>query len=101
MRKDTRKDAQRAQEESRPAIGAPYISRRGFVAAAGTSALSLTALGYVAREARAATLNPDLTMAATANPESAYPEWFPSWDRIVDLAKKEGRVQVSAWGGPR
>ena len=100
MRKNTQIDTQHVQEESKLAVGAPYISRRGFVTVAGTSALSLTALGYVAREARAATLNPDLTMASTANPESAYPEWFPSWDRIVDLAKKEGRVQVSAWGGP-
>jgi putative spermidine/putrescine transport system substrate-binding protein len=81
-------------------IKIPNISRRGFITAAGTSALSLTALGHVAREARGATLNPDLTMAASEHPDSAYPEWFPSWDRIVDMAKKEGKVQISAWGGP-
>ena len=95
MRNDRKGSAKHSK-----ASKAPGLSRRGFIKAAGTAGLSLTALAHVAREAHAATLNSDLTMAPTANPASAYPEWFPSWDRVVDLAKKEGRVQVSAWGGP-
>lgn len=81
-------------------LARPNVSRRGFIRAAGTAGLSLTALGMVGREARAATLNPDLTMAATENPNWSYPDWFPSWDRIVELARAEGTVLVSAWGGP-
>jgi putative spermidine/putrescine transport system substrate-binding protein len=79
---------------------APYVSRRGFIKKAGVSALSLTALGFVAREALGAKLNPDLTTGTNPNPDWANPDWFPSWDRITELAKKEGTVQVSAWGGP-
>lgn len=88
----------RASKDAR--LAAPSLSRRGFISIAGTAGLSLTALGMVAREARAARLNPDLTMDPNGNPEWSYPDWFPSWDRIVDLAKKEGRVNVTAWGGP-
>jgi len=88
-----------SEKKTKSNSSAPNISRRGFVTAAGTAGLSLTALGLVAQEARAATLMSDLTMAPTANPENAYPDWFPSWDRVVEMAKKEGQVQVSAWGG--
>lgn len=93
--RDDKKGNPKGPEKAR----APGFSRRGFIRAAGTAGLGLTALAHVAREARGATLNADLTMEPTANPASAYPEWFPSWDRVIELAKKEGRVQVSAWGG--
>lgn len=78
----------------------PQIARRGFIRAGGTAALSLTALGFVGREARAARLLPTLTTEANPNGAYGYPQWFPPWDAIVAAAKKEGRVQVSAWGGP-
>ena len=82
-------------------LSAPGLSRRGFISAAGTAGLGLTALGMVGREeAHAATLNKDLTMAPQQAMAGAYPEWFPAWDNIEVLAKKEGAVQVSAWGGP-
>lgn len=81
-------------------LAMPNLSRRGFISAAGTAGLSLTALGMVGREARAATLNPDLTMAPSENPASAYPDWFPTWDRIEEMAREEGQVNVTAWGGP-
>ncbi len=84
--------------EAETDLAAPQLARRGFIKAAGTSALGLTALGYVAKEARGSTYNPDLTRAPTTNPDSAYPEWFPSWSKIEQMAKKEGQVQVSAWG---
>ena len=78
----------------------PHIARRGFVRVAGSAALSLTALGYVGREARGAAFRPDLTMEPNPNPAYAYPKWFPSWEEITQQAKKEGQVLVSAWGSP-
>jgi putative spermidine/putrescine transport system substrate-binding protein len=82
-------------------LSTPAIGRRGFISALGTAGLSLTALGFVGREdARAAAFKPDLTMEANPNASFGYPKWFPSWSEIERLAKEEGRVQVSAWGGP-
>ncbi|BBK33213.1 putative spermidine/putrescine transport system substrate-binding protein [Stella humosa] len=79
-------------------IARPGLARRGFIGAAGTAALSLTALGHVGREAQAAAFRPDLTMAENPNPASAYPKWFPSWPEVEKLARQEGQVLVSAWG---
>ena len=79
----------------------PGIARRGFIRVAGTAGLSLTALGFVgSEEARAAKFNPDLTMEANPNAAFGYPKWFPSWAELERLAKAEGKVNVSAWGGP-
>jgi putative spermidine/putrescine transport system substrate-binding protein len=79
---------------------APGIARRGFIRAGGAAALSLTALGAIGHEARASVLRTDLTIEPNPAPNYGYPKWFPTWDAIVDAAKKEGRVQVSGWGGP-
>ncbi|MGE0716030.1 MAG: extracellular solute-binding protein [Alphaproteobacteria bacterium] len=79
-------------------IGRPQLARRGFIRAAGTAALSLSALGHVGHEAQAAPFRPDLTMEPNGNPPSAYPKWFPSWGEVERLAKQEGQVLVSAWG---
>ncbi|WP_374445727.1 extracellular solute-binding protein [Stella sp.] len=83
---------------SQSELARPGLARRGFIQAAGTAALSLTALGHVAREARAAPLRPDLTMAENGNPAWAYPKWFPSWAEIEQQGRKEGQLLVSAWG---
>lgn len=104
-RENTDQQKNASGEEGQPAMPRPNLSRRGFVTATGAAglgltALSLTNLGMIGREVRAATLTDELTLSPNPNPEWAYPDWFPSWDRIVDQAKKEGRVQVSAWGGP-
>ena len=39
-------------------------------------------------------------MEANPNDTFGYPRWFPSWAEIERLAKAEGKVNVSAWGGP-
>jgi spermidine/putrescine-binding protein len=89
------------QPDQSQALPTPGIARRGFIRAAGTAGLSLTALGFVGREeARAAKFNPDLTMEPNPNGTFGYPKWFPSWAEVERLAKAEGKVNVSAWGGP-
>ncbi|MCL4765677.1 MAG: extracellular solute-binding protein [Hyphomicrobiaceae bacterium] len=77
------------------------IARRGFIQTAGTAGLSLTMLGFIGREeAHAAAFKPDLTMEPNPHPTFGYPNWFPSWDEIERRAKAEGKLNVSAWGGP-
>jgi putative spermidine/putrescine transport system substrate-binding protein len=100
--RDPGQDASEAAPKRKPIedLAGVQIARRGFIRTAGTAALSLTALGHIGREVNAATLHPDLTTDENPNPDYAYPEWFPTWDRIVEVAKQEGAVQVSAWGGP-
>jgi putative spermidine/putrescine transport system substrate-binding protein len=72
------------------------MSRRKFITATGASLLALQGLDKIVRKARAATLTEELT--AGPNSYDAYPDWFPIWEDIEKMAKKEGALNVTAWG---
>ncbi|MFH1932309.1 MAG: extracellular solute-binding protein [Pseudomonadota bacterium] len=78
------------------------VSRRRFIGrsitAVGGTLLGIQGLDTIVREAKAAQVTERLT--ATANPQDGYPEWFPIWEDIEKMAKKEGAVNVTAWGPP-
>jgi putative spermidine/putrescine transport system substrate-binding protein len=74
------------------------VSRRGFIKGVGASLLAMQGLDMIVREAKAAVLTDRLTIEP--DKYDAYPDWFPIWEDIEKIAKKEGALNVTAWGAP-
>ncbi|NWG76264.1 MAG: hypothetical protein HXY24_16955, partial [Rubrivivax sp.] len=78
--------------------GQKNLGRRGFVRAVGASLLAIQGLDAIVREANAGVTTDRLTVGPHLS--DSYPSWFPLWEDIEKMAKKEGAVSVTAWGSP-
>ena len=92
----------RPQPDRSGNLPAPGIARRGFIRAAGTAGLSLTALGFVGREeARAAKFNPDLTMEPIQTAPSAIRSGFRRGPRSSASPKPRAKSMLAPGVVPR